>query len=536
MAECVANFNNNNYLNLTSTLCDITKGHAPLLNNDILSTTIEPREYVLESVMNCSIILWHIIHRMRYMFFMVWPTETMYESLEQVPRYVTEMFPVFVFMSVIENAVKLIQGKHLLRVNESIGSLSAGIFQECFRIKIRSIEVIMYCLVYDNLRMFTLPWDSLWTWWLCYIGVDFGFYWAHKIAHAHHSSEEFSIVSALRQAVLQPLTAWMTYMPLALCIPPQIFLAHLQLSELFMAWLHTEVIHTLGPLEYILNTPSHHRVHHSRNRQYVDKNYGGILIIWDRLFGTFAREDPADPPVYGLVHPVKSFNPFYVQFHHWHSIYKRLKRTSGWRNKLYVLIKGPGWQPKYDNWLGDYNDIPEIQRPVNVYNPVISLWQTTYVVVHFAAILLFYHELTMRQLQFCQTTITIGICGLIWSITSIGFLLEDRWFAPGVELARCFVFIPLERYLLPIVVAGIDPQPHYMWLRIGLIELIRFIYMASTFIQTLKLFSNLLQLYDTKTRNFVVVNCELREGDGCLNELNFMSKVDKGHRVVSQCC
>lgn len=130
------------------------------------------------------------------------------------------MFPIFVLAAVLEVGVRLLQGKSILRLNESVASLSAGIFQECLRIKVRSFELIMYCLVWNNFRITTLPWDSLGVWWLCYLGVDFGFYWAHRLAHevnfiwavhqAHHSSEEFNIVAALRQAILQPFTAWVS--------------------------------------------------------------------------------------------------------------------------------------------------------------------------------------------------------------------------------------------------------------------------------------------------------------------------------------
>lgn len=130
------------------------------------------------------------------------------------------MFPVFFFVAIFENAIRLLQGRSPSRINETVGSLSQGIFQECLRIKVRSVEVLMYCIVWNNFRIATLPWNSLWTWWLCYLMVDIGFYWAHRLAHevnfiwaihqAHHSSEEFSVVSALRQAVLQPFTAWVS--------------------------------------------------------------------------------------------------------------------------------------------------------------------------------------------------------------------------------------------------------------------------------------------------------------------------------------
>ena len=376
------------------------------------------------------------------------------------------MFPVFFVAAIFENLIRIIQNKNSLRVNETIGSLSQGIFQECLRIKVRSIEVLVYCLVWNNFRLANLPWNSLWTWWFCYLAVDIGFYWAHRLAHevnfiwaihqAHHSSEEFSIVSALRQAVLQPFTAWFTYVPLALFVPPQVFLAHLQLSELYMAWLHTEVVDTIGPLEFLLNTPSHHRVHHSRNPEYIDKNYGGMLIIWDRLFGTFKAEDKSNPPVYGLVHQVQSFNPIYVQFHPWPIIWRRFKRATGFRNKLGVLVNVPGWRPGL-NRLGNPEDLPKIVRPINCYDPKIKFWQNAYVVIHFALLLFFYHELTLHQDHFSPAIINLGVVGLLSSITTLGLILDNRRkFGDCYELIRCLLFFKCRSYIVPIVMHGLE--------------------------------------------------------------------------------
>ena len=132
-----------------------------------------------------------------------------------------------------------------------------------------------------------------------------------------------------------------TYVPLALSgIPPSVFLAHLQLGELYMFWIHTEVITKLGPLEYIINTPSHHRVHHGRNPKYIDKNYAGVFIIWDFIFGTFEPEDPNEPPAYGLVHPVASYNVFYLQYHHWVHMYNYAKSLPSWKHRLMVPFMG----------------------------------------------------------------------------------------------------------------------------------------------------------------------------------------------------
>jgi alkylglycerol monooxygenase len=217
-----------------------------------------------------------------------------------------------------------------------------------------------------------------------------------------------------------------TYVPLALSgIPPSIFLAHLQLGELYMFWLHTEVITTIGPLEYILNTPSHHRVHHGRNPKYIDKNYSGVFIIWDRLFGTFEAEDPDEPVVYGLVHPVESYNPFYLQYHHWLHMWRTAQTLPGWKNKLSVIFKGPGWQPGTPR-LGNYEDLPKVEQPVTYWDPPMHLLTKAYVILHFTLVIFFYHELTLRNATFTQSIITSGVIALLLSITSVGFMLEER--------------------------------------------------------------------------------------------------------------
>lgn len=247
-----------------------------------------------------------------------------------------------------------------------------------------------------------------------------------------------------------------TYVPLALFIPPQVFLAHLQLSELYMAWLHTEIVDSTGPLEYILNTPSHHRVHHSRNPEYIDKNYGGMLIIWDRIFGTFKQENKDNPPVYGLVHPVRSFNPFYVQFHTWPLIWKRLKKSATWSDKFGVIFNGPGWRPGLRR-LGCPDDLPAIVRPVNSYDPQLDIWKNAYIVIHFGLLLLFYHELTLYQDQFNPLSLNIGVIALIISITSLGMMLDNKKrYNCLCELIRCLLFFQAKHIIIPIMAHGLD--------------------------------------------------------------------------------
>lgn len=245
-------------------------------------------------------------------------------------------------------------------------------------------------------------------------------------------------------------------MPLALVIPPQIFLAHLQLSELYMAWLHTEVVDNIGPLEFILNTPSHHRVHHGRNPEYIDKNYGGMLIIWDRMFNTFKAEDKTIPAVYGLVHPIKNFNPIKVQFHPWPILWRRLNRLGSFKQQLRAIFYGPGWNPTSHSRLGDSNKIPKIVHPVESYDPDLSGWKKTYIVAHFGLLLLFYHHLTFYQDKFGSVLINTGVLCLLVSITTLGMMLNaDKAYGSRYELIRCLLFFQARQHLIQIIDHGL---------------------------------------------------------------------------------
>ena len=193
-----------------------------------------------------------------------------------------------------------------------------------------------------------------------------------------------------------------------------------------MIWIHTEVVKSLGPLEYIINCPSHHRVHHARNRKYIDKNYGACLIIWDRLFNTYMDEDPDEPPVYGLVHPIESYNIFYIQFHTYIYMFKSMINAKSWKIKLMIPWMGPGWTEGKPR-LGYYDDIPELKQPIDYWDPQIHILKKFYVILHFAVIVLFHHELSIRCEILPQWTVVLGITCILTSLTSIGLILENKY-------------------------------------------------------------------------------------------------------------
>jgi sterol desaturase/sphingolipid hydroxylase (fatty acid hydroxylase superfamily) len=192
------------------------------------------------------------------------------------------------------------------------------------------------------------------TWALAVLGVDFFYYWDHRAGHqvrllwashvVHHSSERYNLSTALRQTWTGQYTV-LFFLPVALLgVPVEIVLASWSVNLLYQFWIHTEAIGTLwAPVEWLLNTPSHHRVHHGSQQQYLDRNYGGILIVWDRLFGTFEPE--GEPVRYGLTTNITTSNPLRVATHEYVALLRDVRAAGCWRDRVGYLLHGPGWAP-----------------------------------------------------------------------------------------------------------------------------------------------------------------------------------------------
>lgn len=185
-------------------------------------------------------------------------------------------------------------------------------------------------------------------------GWDFIYYWNHRFDHetrylwayhvAHHSSERYNLSTALRQPVADFLNVAVPYGALSLVgVRPALIETARQVNLIYQYWIHTDVIKRLGPAEEVLNTASHHRVHHGSNRRYIDRNHGSILIVWDRLFGTFEREDDDDPVIYGLTKNIKSNNPVRIADHEYLDIVRDVADSDNWRDRLSFVFRGPGW-------------------------------------------------------------------------------------------------------------------------------------------------------------------------------------------------
>jgi sterol desaturase/sphingolipid hydroxylase (fatty acid hydroxylase superfamily) len=213
--------------------------------------------------------------------------------------------------------------------------------------------IVLWTVLYEH-RIFDLPTNAWWVWVLLLVSEDFVYYWFHRVHHIvrlfwashvqHHSSQHHNLSTALRQSWTSPLTGLVFWLPLPLLgFHPAMILVQQAISLIYQYWIHLEWVGNMGPFEWLFNSPSHHRVHHGLDGKYLDRNFGGILIVWDRLFGTFEPE--RETPTYGLIKPLESFNPLWIAFHEWVAIARDVARASSLRDALGYAFAPPGWRP-----------------------------------------------------------------------------------------------------------------------------------------------------------------------------------------------
>lgn len=400
------------------------------------------------------------VTKFRHLFYLVSPNETSFETVQEVPEYVVQAAPYFLICLLLENCIWLATtGKAIIRTNDGFSSIALGLMSMLHGMLLTGPEIAAYLWVHQRFCLYELPWDSPWTWVVAFFLQDLTYYWVHRLGHevnifwaghqTHHSSEDYNLSTALRQSMIHKYFTWMFYLPMALFLPPTQMLVHFQFNLLYQFWIHTELVNKLGPLEYILNTPSHHRVHHGRNPYCIDKNYGGTLIIWDRMFGTFIPEK--ERVVYGLVHPLQTWDPIHAQFGHLIYMLKTAWQLRGWQNKLSVFVKGPGWEPGKPR-LGLPEDIPEIEDTVQKYNSGLPWWGNIYVLVHFLLIAGAQSVFSLHKTVIGPVNIIIFIIFGLFSLTTFGALFDNKTYAPALEFIRCLICLAMVQMYQPITV------------------------------------------------------------------------------------
>ena len=359
--------------------------------------------------------------------------------------YIQLAIPVFFALIGVELVVARLVARDVYRLADSFADLSCGILQQVLEVFLKTALFAGYLGLHASHRLFDVP-TAAWAWAVCFVGVDFLYYWFHRLSHevaagwaahaVHHQSEEYNLSVALRQGALQPAFSWVFYLPLALLgFPPAMFLAVSSFNTLYQFWIHTRLVGRLGPLEWVLNTPSHHRVHHARNPRYVDRNHGGTLIVWDRLFGTFRAE--ADEPVYGVTKPLASWNPVWANLAEWASLWDVARRASRPLDRARVLWKQPGWRP---DELGGFAPPPEVDRASHVrYAVPVTAVLKAYVLAQFALVTLGAVAFLAAAPRWDGLSRAAAALAVTLSLVSLGGLLDRRRWAPAVEAARVAV-------------------------------------------------------------------------------------------------
>jgi len=275
-------------------------------------------------------------------------------SIPEIPNLIYYAIPFFILTLLIEIIVDVREKTQAHEFKDTATSIAMGLGNVFLGIFSKALVFAIFIYLYQNIRFFTIPF-TWWAWVLILIADDLTYYWFHRISHesrffwashvVHHSSQRYNLSTALRQTWSGGFLTFIFWLPLPLLgFHPVMILAQMSISLIYQYWIHTEYIRKMPRwFEAIFNTPSHHRVHHATNPQYLDRNHAGIFIFWDKWFGSYEPE--VEKPNYGLVKNIASFNPLYVAFHEWIDLGKDMfQKNTSFKNSLKYMIKPPGWK------------------------------------------------------------------------------------------------------------------------------------------------------------------------------------------------
>ena len=367
--------------------------------------------------------------------------------------------PFFLLALLLELGVDRWKKTGFYRVNDAINSLSAGTLSTTIGYFTRLLPAVIWGLVLQHLAvfdvdpaLFDLSLRGLLLWSLAMIGFDLCYYWAHRMGHeisvlwaahaVHHQSEDYNLSTALRQTSTGFLFSWIFYVPLfVLGMPFEVFVTVNALNLIYQFWVHTQLVGKLGWLDRVLVTPSNHRVHHAQNEIYIDRNYGGILILWDRMFGTFQEEVDDEPVVFGVRKPLANWNPFWANFQVYDYLLFDARHATSWRDKIGVWFRRTGWRPadveaRFPKQTAELSEFSK-------FDPPLAPAMNGYLVLQFVAVAV---AVLWVGVEFANNGALAVLvpCVAIWlTLWSMGALSESRERAVTFEAARLSVLVPL---------------------------------------------------------------------------------------------
>jgi sterol desaturase/sphingolipid hydroxylase (fatty acid hydroxylase superfamily) len=390
--------------------------------------------------------------------------------------------PFFLLALLLELIVDRVNGRNYFRANDAINSLSAGTLSTTGGYFTGFIGLFFWGFALENFSIFdmSLAWfdtspSGMAMWVVAALTWDFSYYWFHRFSHeisifwaahaVHHQSEDYNLSTALRQTSTDFLFSWVFYVPLFLIgFPLQVMFTVKAVNLIYQFWVHTQYVRRLGVLDYVLVTPSNHRVHHAQNERYIDKNYGGILILWDRLFGTFQDERDDDPVVFGVRKPLANWNPFWANLQVYNYLWFDAVRTKRWRDKLGLWFRHTGWRPA---------DVAETHPKSRVdlatfdkFDPPVALPVRRYVLAQFMVA-------TVTVLLIADLYAKAGAVAVIWpclvlwtQLYTIGLFNEGRVYAARLEVVRLVLVVPVAAGLF-VASSAIPVATALLWAVVG---------------------------------------------------------------------
>jgi alkylglycerol monooxygenase len=378
--------------------------------------------------------------------------------------------PIFFLLIGIEILLEKSRGTNFYRINDSINSLTAGVLSRMTGIVKQLLPLTIYVVAYEQLALFQIQ-MSWWVWLIAFVLYDFCYYWNHRLGHemnilwaahvVHHSSEEYNLTTALRQSG-SSFFSWIFYLPIAILgFEPIVLITVGSLNLIYQFWVHTRHIPKLGWYESVFVTPSNHRVHHAQNQIYIDRNYGGVFIIWDRLFGSFQEELNSEQPIYGIRKALKSWNPIWANVHVYSQLFKDCWHAKRWQDKILIWFKRTGWRPNdveqnYPLGRVDLTRFRKFDIPLSLINKVYSLLQ--YSLVVFVGLLLM-----MNVAEFTLSEQILVVIFVLYGSVSAGLVLENNPLA---------IYLEWLKYFLIMITLVIYPLPEWIELTFGISILI----------------------------------------------------------------
>ena len=362
---------------------------------------------------------------------------------------ITLAVPVFFLLILIEFLYGLKVGKNNYKLSDTFTSIGLGLisrFPPMLNIGFQG-AVFVYAGSYLNLEL--LPIDSPITWIVAFLLYDLSYYWMHRMHHeikvlwathsVHHHGEEFNLSTALRQTSTGWLWKWIFYLPMIMIgVPGEVFVTVAGVNLVYQFWVHTKHIGHLGILEKIFITPMNHSVHHAKNEEYIDANYGGVFIIWDRMFGTYIPERPDIEPVYGTVKPLNSWNPIWANFQVFYQMIQDTIHTKKISNKIKIWYSSTSWRPED---VIDNNPNPDPALFKQKYSPPLNKQQKIFGIIQIFSTIIIAGSITVTLAS--QTYQETAIFGLIFilSVLLTSYILQNKENSFNIQLGASSILI-----------------------------------------------------------------------------------------------